>query len=75
MPKQNKELADMMLKNNSRLSNTLFRTMQETGDQDLSRVTKWMNGLNMAQDQVIRSGVFTDSVNQQRVRLLTSLLS
>jgi hypothetical protein len=69
MPKQNKELADMMLKNNSRLSNTLFRTMQETGDQDLSRVTKWMNGLNMAQDQVIRSGVFTDSVNQQMKKL------
>ena len=69
MPKQNKELADMMLQNNSRISNTLFRTMQETGDQDLSRVTKWMNGLNMAQDQVIRSGVFTDSVNQQMKRL------
>tara|TARA_R110000764_G_scaffold196201_1_gene281358 strand:+ start:5272 stop:8859 length:3588 start_codon:yes stop_codon:yes gene_type:complete len=69
MPKQNKELADMMLQNNARISNTLFRTMQETGDQDLSRVTKWMNGLNMAQDQVIRSGVFTDSVNQQMKKL------
>ena len=69
MPKQNKQLADMMLQNNSRISNTLFRTMQETGDQDLSRVTKWMNGLNMAQDQVIRSGVFTDSVNQQMKKL------
>lgn len=68
-PKQNKALADMLLKNNSRLSNTLFRTMQETGDQDLSRVTKWMNGLNMAQDQVIRSGVFTDSVNRQMKKL------
>ena len=69
MPKQNKELSDLMLKNNSRLSNTLFRTMQETGDQDLWRVTKFMNGLNMAQDQVIRSGVFTDSVNQQMKKL------
>tara|TARA_R110002073_G_scaffold278466_1_gene442275 strand:- start:389 stop:3979 length:3591 start_codon:yes stop_codon:yes gene_type:complete len=69
VPKQNKELADMMLRNNSRISNTLFRTMQETGDQDLSRVTKFMNGLNMAQDQVIRSGVFTDSVNQQMKKL------
>ena len=75
MPKQNKELADMMLKNNSRISNTLFRTMQETGDQDLSRVTKWMNGLNMAQDQVIRSGVFTDSVNQQMKKLNLDMYS
>ena len=68
-PKQNKALSDMLLKDNSRLSNVLFRTMQETGDQDLSRVTRWMNGLNMAQDQVIRSGVFTDSVNQQMKKL------
>ena len=68
-PKQNKALADMLLKDNSRLSTVLFRTMQETGDQDLSRVTRWMNGLNMAQDQVIRSGVFTDSVNQQMKKL------
>ena len=68
-PKQNKALADMLLKDNSRLSTVLFRTMQETGDQDLSRVTRWMNGLNMAQDQVIRSGVFTDSVNRQMKKL------
>ena len=67
--RESMDLAKMMLKDNSRLSQTLFRSLQETGNETLTKTTRFMNGLNMMQDQVIRSGVFTDSVNRQMKKL------
>jgi len=67
--KESADLAKLMLENNSRLSQTLFRSLQETGNETLSKTTKFLNGLNMMQDQVIRSGAFTDSVNRQMKKL------
>jgi len=67
--KESMELAKMMLKNNTRLSQTLFRSLQETGNETLTKTTRMLNGLNMMQDQVVRSGVFTDSVNRQMKQL------
>ena len=67
--KESMELAKLMLKDNSRLSHTLFRSLQETGNETLTKTTRMLNGLNMMQDQVVRSGVFTDSVNRQMKQL------
>lgn len=67
--KESADLAKLMLKDNSRLTQTLFRSLQETGNETLSSTTKFLNGLNMMQDQVIRSGAFTDSVNRQMKKL------
>ena len=67
--KDSKQVADLLLKDNPRLQGTLFRTMQETGDKTLSKVTMWMNGLNMAQDTIVRSGVFTQSVDSRMKQL------
>ena len=67
--KESADLAKLMLKDNARLTQTLFRSLQETGNETLSTTTKFLNGLNMMQDQVIRSGAFTDSVNRQMKKL------
>jgi len=67
--KESMELAKMMLKSNTRLTHTLFRSLQETGNETLTKTTRMLNGFNMMQDQVVRSGVFTDSVNRQMKKL------
>lgn len=67
--RESMELAKLMLKDNTRLSQTLFRSLQETGNETLTKTTRFMNGLNMMQDQVVRSGAFTDSVNRQMKKL------
>tara|TARA_R110000803_G_scaffold4073_1_gene13985 strand:- start:91 stop:3393 length:3303 start_codon:yes stop_codon:yes gene_type:complete len=61
--KDSQLLANSMLQHTPNLHGTLFRSLQETGNETLSKTTRWMNGINMAQDVVLRSGVFTDSVN------------
>ena len=58
-------LANSMLQHTPNLHGTLFRSLQETGNETLSNFTRSMNGINMAQDTVLRSGVFTDSVNMR----------
>lgn len=72
--KDSKQVADLLLKDNPRLHGTLFRTLQETGDQSLSKVTMWMNGLNMAQDTIVRSGVFTQSVDSRMKQMGYSMM-
>ena len=67
--KDSSELAQEMLKHTPKLRNTLFRSLQETGNETLSQFTRSMNGLNMAQDVVLRSGVFTDSVNVRMAKV------
>ena len=67
--KDSSELAQEMLKHTPKLRGTLFRSLQETGNETLSPFTRSMNGLNMAQDVVLRSGVFTDSVNVRMAKV------
>jgi len=67
------ELAQEMLKHTPKLRGTLFRSLQETGNESLSQFTRSMNGLNMAQDVVLRSGVFTDSVNVRMAKVGLSM--
>jgi len=63
--KDSQALANSMLQHTPNLHGTLFRSLQETGNETLSNFTRSMNGINMAQDTVLRSGVFTDSVNMR----------
>ena len=63
--KDSQALANSMLQHTPNLHGTLFRSLQETGNETLSNFTRSMNGLNMAQDTILRSGVFTDSVNMR----------
>tara|TARA_R110002153_G_scaffold235835_1_gene389211 strand:+ start:2118 stop:5426 length:3309 start_codon:yes stop_codon:yes gene_type:complete len=67
--KDSHALANTMLENTPKLHGTLFRSLQETGNETLSKFTRSMNGLNMAQDVVLRSGVFTDSVNVRMMKV------
>lgn len=67
--KDSQALANAMLENTPKLHGTLFRSLQETGNETLSKFTRSMNGLNMAQDVVLRSGVFTDSVNTRMMKV------
>ena len=67
--KDSQVLANLMLESTPKLHGTLFRSLQETGNETLSKTTRWMNGLNMAQDVVLRSGVFTDSVNVRMAKV------
>ena len=67
--KDSSQLAQEMLKHTPKLRGILFRSLQETGNETLSQFTRSMNGLNMAQDVVLRSGVFTDSVNVRMAKV------
>jgi len=71
--KDSQLLANIMLEHTPKLHGTLFRSLQETGNETLSNFTRSMNGLNMAQDTVLRSGVFTDSVNMRMMQVGLSM--
>ena len=71
--KDSQLLANVMLEHTPKLHGTLFRSLQETGNETLSRFTRSMNGLNMAQDVILRSGVFTDSVNVRMAKVGLSM--
>ena len=71
--KDSQLLAQQMLQYTPKLHGTLFRSLQETGNETLSKFTRSMNGLNMAQDVVLRSGVFTDSVNVRMMQVGLSM--
>ena len=71
--KDSKLLANVMLQHTPNLHGTLFRSLQETGNETLSRFTRAMNSVNMAQDTVLRAGVFTDSVNVRMAKVGLSM--
>ena len=70
-----KELADITLHNNPRLNNTLFRTLQEVGDDSdgLWWVSKKLNYLNLQQDSFFRRAFYTASIDKSLRRTGTSL--
>ena len=61
----NRALSELILKDHSRLANTLLRTTNEAGENELGKIVRGVNALNIAQDQYIRSGVFVDSIERQ----------
>tara|TARA_R110000751_G_scaffold78340_5_gene158031 strand:+ start:1979 stop:5473 length:3495 start_codon:yes stop_codon:yes gene_type:complete len=67
---QNRELVDLVLGNNKILHHKLLRTTQEAGTNSLPKAVLFVNSLNIAQDQFLRTGVFMNSVNRQMSELL-----
>jgi len=68
------ELTDALLRYNPQLLRSLNRTTGEVGgSQALSRMTRTLNGFNMAQDAFMRRGVFTASVDKRLRRMGLSL--
>jgi len=61
----NRVLAELIVKDHARLEHALLRTTQEAGENELSKSVRFLNSLNIAQDQYIRSGVFVDSIERQ----------
>ncbi len=60
------ELSDALLKHNPRLASRLNRTIEEQGvGESLSKFTKTLNGLNIAQDMFFRRAIFTDSIEKR----------
>lgn len=61
----NRALAELIVKDHAKLEHALLRTTQEAGENELSKSVRFLNSLNIAQDQYIRSGVFVDSIERQ----------
>jgi len=63
------ELSDLLLANQPRLLANMNRSLNELApDKELSKVTRWLNSLNIAQDLFFRRGVFTDTIDKQMRR-------
>ena len=60
-----KETADAILKFNPTVRDTLFSALQETGNQELSKVSRWASALNASVDGVFRRAAFTASAEKQ----------
>jgi len=60
------ELSEALLRHNPRLAERMDRSLQEIGsDQSLSRATRTLNGLNVAQDLFFRRAIFTDVIDKR----------
>jgi len=59
------EAADDILKFNPTLRETLFSALQETGNEEISKIGRWANSLNVAVDGLFRRAVFTSSIEKQ----------
>lgn len=63
------ETVDELLKRNPALQKQIFSALQESGTQDLTRISKVANTLNVAQDAFFRRAVFASSVDRQLRRI------
>ena len=59
------EAVDEILKFNPTIRDTLFSALQETGNQEISKLGRWANTLNVAVDGVYRRATFTASIEKQ----------
>ena len=59
------EVADKILKNNPRIQNQIFSALQETGNQELSKIARFANTFNVAQDVLFRRAIFNASIERQ----------
>ena len=66
----NRELTDLILTDSKQLHHVLLRTTQEAGTNSLPKSVMMLNSLNIAQDQFLRTGAFTNSVHRQMKDLL-----
>tara|TARA_R110000824_G_scaffold280749_1_gene468935 strand:+ start:1229 stop:5368 length:4140 start_codon:yes stop_codon:yes gene_type:complete len=73
-PKLAGEIAEVALKDNPNLLRTISRSLQETGERDLSKYTRYSNALNLASDVLIRRVLFAASIDKELRRGGTSLM-
>jgi hypothetical protein len=59
------EVVDKILVDNPRVQQHLFNALQETGNQELSKISRIANTLNVAQDVFFRRAIFAASVERQ----------
>lgn len=60
------DLADSLLRHNPRLAYRLDRSLQEIGaDESTWKVTRMLNGLNIAQDMFFRKAIFVDAIDKR----------
>lgn len=59
------EAVDEILKFNPTIRDTLFSALQETGNQEITKLGRWANTLNVAVDGVYRRATFTASIEKQ----------
>ena len=63
------ETVDMLLKNNPNLNNKIFSALQESDIADISKLSRFVNTLNVAQDVYFRRAIFAASVQRQMNRV------
>jgi hypothetical protein len=63
------EVVDRLLIDNPKIKDTLFSALQETGNQNLTKLSKMVNTFNVAQDAIFRRAIFTASVESQMRRV------
>jgi len=59
------EEADLILKGSPIFKDRLFSALQETGNQELSSISKFFNKANVAQDAYFRRAIFVSSVQRR----------
>lgn len=59
------EVVDKILVDNPRIQQQLFHALQETGQEELSKVARIANTFNVAQDVLFRRAVFASSIEKQ----------
>lgn len=63
------ETMDLILADNPKLRSLMLNSLQESGDQELSKGARFVNSLNVAQDALFRRAVFTASVERSLRRV------
>lgn len=59
------ETSDLLLKGSPQFKNQLFSALQETGNQQLSSISRFFNKANVAQDAYFRRALFVASVQRR----------
>jgi hypothetical protein len=62
------EVTDAILKHNPRIQRQIFHALQETGNEELSAVSRFASTFNVAQDVLFRRAIFTASIERQMRR-------
>lgn len=62
------EVTDAILKHNPRIQRQIFHALQETGNEELSALSRFASTFNVAQDVLFRRAIFTASIERQMRR-------
>ena len=71
-PKLARDMANLSLKGNPSLNRVISRSLQETGERDLSKYTRYSNALNLGGDVLIRRALLGANIDKELRRGGTS---